>query len=117
MSASLGQEGESDADLFVELSRLGYQNLKRMPDGTVCGLLPFLFTTGLAVNVSIKTQFYDHRFCFENSHEASQSLEAWSGQGYPSGPWIKLKGIMDGEYVDKLNPEITEKEFPIRHRG
>lgn len=77
----------------------GYTDLTVI-EGKLCGLQPFVFTTGLMVG--IEPMGYNHRYCFEFEHDARNALAAWTGDGHPGGPWIKMKGIG----VDLLNPAL-----------
>ena len=86
-------------DYLREFKSEGYSDFK-LVNGKLCGLLPFVFTTGLIVG--LEPMGYDHRYCFEHEHDARNALMAWTGDGHPSGPWIKLKGIG----IDLLNPEF-----------
>lgn len=92
-------------DLQTTLLSLGYTDLRTV-DGKLCGLLRFLFTTGLVVNLD--QDGYELRYCYEHHEDAQAALAAWDGNGHPSGPWIKLKGRVDGRLVDLLNPEMQK---------
>lgn len=85
--------------LREQLEHEGYSDLVEI-NGKVCGLLPFLFTTGLMVG--LENGFYELRYCFEAEKDARAALERWDGEGHPTGPWIKAKGVN----VDLLNPNF-----------
>ena len=40
----------------------------------------------------------------EHHQDAALALQAWSGKGHPSGPWIKYKGAG----IDLLNPKLQD---------
>lgn len=83
----------------------GYTDLVELPSGELCGLMKFLFTTGLIVGL---TKYgYRVRFCYEYTNEAREALKSWDGQHYPPGNWIKAKGTDEyGDYIDELNPKV-----------
>ena len=87
-------------DVNACLEGLGYTDL-RLISGKMCGLYRFMFTTGLMVGLDAAG--YERRYCFESREDALAALEAWDGEGHPSGPWIKLKGMLNGEPVDLSN--------------
>lgn len=81
--------------------RWGYEAAKELPDGRVIGLFPFLFTTGLVVDIDERGNYNGGRYCYAKRHEALQALMQWDGVGDPPGPWIKHKG---GPAGDRSNP-------------
>lgn len=92
--------GFSPSDELIEsLAADGYTDVVRFAK-TLAGLHRFNFTTGLVVGLS--SEGYERRYCFEHESDARAALNAWDGEGHPSGPWIKCKGIG----VDLLNPEL-----------
>lgn len=86
--------------LQVTVLENGYTELREVPGQGLCGLLPFTFTW--AIVVKLTPGGYARRYCYEHHHDAAQALQAWSGAGHPSGPWIKCKGAG----IDLLNPEL-----------
>lgn len=88
------------AALEQELAELGYTGLRRVPAGQLCGLLPFVFTAALVVEVEVSG--YGRRYCYEHQADANAALQAWDGQGHPGGPWVKCKGAG----IDLLNPAL-----------
>lgn len=80
------------------ICQAAYTGVKRLADGRRCGLMSMLYTYALAVNVSL--QGHEYRYCFEHLEDAQASLQAWHGEGHPSGPWIACKG----KGVNLLNP-------------
>lgn len=88
-------------DLHEYLQLEGYTDLQ-MKAGVLCGISLFCYTTGLVVGLA--PMGYTKRYCFEHEADARSALDAWDGQGHPSGPWIKCKGAG----IDLLNPNWTE---------
>lgn len=80
---------EIDAGLLKRLHKEGYRDIRRLPTGEIAGLSRFLFTTGLCIGLD--ETGYRTRFCFEGYNDALQSLNAWDGEGFPPGWWIKQK--------------------------
>ena len=78
----------------------GYAGVREVPGQGLCGLLPFLLTW--AVVVDLTEDCYGRRYCYEHQGDAAEALKVWDGQGHPSGPWIKCKGAG----IDLLNPEL-----------
>ena len=75
-----------------------YTSVRRMPNGQRCALLQMVYTHALVVDISLDG--YGRRYCFEHRKDAEESLQAWSGEGHPGGPWIVCKGLG----VNLLNP-------------
>lgn len=96
------------ANLRTFLENLGYTDM-RIVAGKVCGLYQFMFTTGIVVGLDAAG--YERRYCFENRHDALAALKSWDGIGHPPGPWIKLKGAMNGCMVDLVNPAFGQPTF------
>lgn len=97
-------EAQDLAKLFSFLQEEDYYNLLVI-NGKVCGLHRFMFTTGLVVGLTFDS--YERRYCYETERDAGAALILWDGVEHPDGPWIKLKGTYEGEYVDLLNPALT----------
>lgn len=72
-----------------------YYGVRLLPSGEWAAIHNFLFTTGLMVGLD--RTGYRTRFCYESVPEALVALEAWDGQGWPPGYWIKQKpeGILN----------------------
>lgn len=87
-------------ELWISLEAQGYSNLRQV-NAVLCGLLPFVFTTGLMVD--LREFGYELRYCYEREDEALAALDGWDGEGHPDGPWIKCKG----RGVDLLNPALS----------
>lgn len=92
--------------LLTKLLDNGYSHLKRLPDGTICGVAPMAYTGGLFVGLDASG--YRYRYCYETVAQASEALGAWNGEGDPPGAWIVRKGL--GE--DRIGPGGTEKYEP-----
>lgn len=88
------------AELELVIDQNGYSEVRDVAGQGWCGLMQFNFTWGLVVNVTPLS--YSRRYCFEHKADAALALLSWSGQGHPSGPWIKCKGAA----IDLLNPEL-----------
>ena len=58
----------------------GYTNL-RWIDGKLCGILKFLYTYGVCVDIGEHS--YKMRFCFETKLQAVGFLEIWDGETLP----------------------------------
>lgn len=93
--------------LHTYLESFGYTDVRQIA-GKLCGLQRFLFTTGLVVG--IHQDSHEYRYCYERHEDALAALAAWDGSGQPSGPWIKLKGRINGCPVDLLNPALLANE-------
>lgn len=79
-----------------EAEQLGYSNVKYLgKERGWCGLWKMGFTTGLMVG--IEEYFYEGRYCYKHWDDAEKALNEWSGEGDPSGNWIKAKfdGVKD----------------------
>lgn len=75
-----------------------YTNVRKLPSGELAGLSRMVYTTGIIVG--LHDDGYRGRYCYENACEAQDALNAWTGEGDPSGPWIKYKG----EGGERLGP-------------
>lgn len=56
----------------------------------ICGLMDFMFTTGLIIGMD-KIGYFG-RYCYKTRQEALDALNSWDGSGDPPGSWIKYKG-------------------------
>lgn len=84
------------AAAHADMTREGYANIRRLPNGELIGTQRMMFTTGLFVGLTASG--YRTRFCYEHEGEAVAACRAWDGRGDPPGPWIKEKP------ADRLNP-------------
>ena len=97
--------GEIDPDLIAFLAEEGYIALRLMPDGSVAGVNPFIFTHGLCTRLDFGG--YHARWCYPSRDDALIALAIWSGEGDPPGPWIKQKGP-----VERRNPASKQNGAP-----
>jgi hypothetical protein len=67
-----------------------YTAVRELPTGELAGLSKMAYTTGLVVGLD--DAGYRGRYCYERACDAQDALDAWTGEGDPSGPWIKFKG-------------------------
>lgn len=80
-----------EQEFAAHLNRMGYSELRELPDGRVIGLQGMLYTTGLFVGLDRMS--YAYRYCYENYALAQTAFERWDGTDHPPGPWIKRKGL------------------------
>lgn len=92
-----------DEKLRQHLESNLYCHLRELHDGTIIGVQPQMFTTGLFVGLDWFT--YSHRFCYEHTEDAVQAAKTWNGGEYPPGPWIKRKGL----HPEVLGPGATRE--------
>lgn len=92
---------EIDPDLVACLKENGYIALRLMPDGTVAGINPFIYTYGLCTKLDFCG--YYARWCYKHPIEAMLALAEWDGEGDPPGKWIKQKGP-----VERHNPALYD---------
>lgn len=79
----------ADADLKDVLEADGYLFVRQLPTGEWAGLMRMLYTTGLYVGLDETS--WKTRFCYENAPDALIALQAWDGEGFPPGYWVKQK--------------------------
>lgn len=80
-------------EIYKYLTDAGFLDLREIPGRGICGLKPFIFTTGLCYNLQMNDfNIYDGRYCFPTFEDAFFSLKNWDGIGDPPGDWIKHKG-------------------------
>ncbi len=72
------------------LNAEGYLNVREVPGRGYCGLMRFMFTTGLIWGLS--ESGYRGRWCYATQEEAGAAFAEWDGVGDPPGRWIKYKG-------------------------
>lgn len=78
----------------------GYTEVREVPGQGWCGLLQFLLTWSVVVDLT--EDCYGRRYCYEHQEDAAKALKDWNGQGHPTGPWVKCKGAG----IDFLNPDL-----------
>lgn len=86
-------------DICEVFEAMGYQQVRVLPDGRVIGLMSFLFTVGLVVDLT--SEGYHHRYCYPDHQSGAAAIAIWDGTGDPPGPWIKRKGP-DASYSNPL---------------
>lgn len=69
--------------------RNGYYHVRTLPCG-VTALRDYLNTTDIVVG--IRGPSYLRRYSYDSPELAKRALLQWSGEGDPSGPWLKCKG-------------------------
>jgi len=85
------------------LEEQGYIGVRQCSNGVWIGVSQQLYTCALCVGLD---EFgYDRRYCYEYSVQAIKAAQEYSGEGDPSGMWIKRKG-KGGE---ALGPGVKEK--------
>jgi hypothetical protein len=67
-------------NILDELHGQGYTEI-RLIDGEFCGLMRFIFTTGVCYGLD--PTGYRGRFCFDNHMDASMFLKDWDGETPP----------------------------------
>ena len=78
------------AHLINKLNEMGYSDIRLIPGFGLCGIQQMICTFGLMV--CLMEHGHEGRFCFEHYEDARDSLKAWTGKSFPTGPWIKFKG-------------------------
>ena len=81
-------EYKAQADVFRDK---GYFHIRRLPDGTWCGLAQLMYTTGLVYGLTEHS--YSKRWCYTKREEAVIALDTWDGIGKPPGPWVAERGV------------------------
>jgi len=87
---------------IVALEAIGYEAVRRLPDGRLAGVSRLLFTFSL--HVGLAEEDYEGRYCYERMADALEACAAWDGRGDPPGPWIKAKGFPGG---DRIGPGVA----------
>jgi hypothetical protein len=67
----------------LELEREGYKNIKHFDNGDTAAIMPLLYTT--AIVAGINDCGYDDRWCYKTEKAAVDALNAWDGEGEPTG--------------------------------
>lgn len=78
-----------------KLEKEGYYALKWVDNVGWCGLFGFAFTIGLVCGLN--EYGYEFRYCYprEQAIFAAVDLKVFNGNSHPTGPWIKLKGVVE----------------------
>jgi hypothetical protein len=77
-------------DIIKYLKSEGYSEIREINSKGICGLMDFMFTTGLVIGMNEIGYF--GRYCYKTRQEALDALNKWDGSGDPPGNWIKYKG-------------------------
>jgi hypothetical protein len=85
-----------------DLEKEGYYNLREIEGRGFCGLMKFIFTTGLVIGMN-EIGYYG-RYCYSSESEALEALTQWDGENDPPGNWIKYKGFGG----DRSNPNYDK---------
>jgi hypothetical protein len=97
----------TDVDaLFKErMLAQGYFGLVKL--GAVwVGLHDYLTTRGLVVGLTDGS--YERRYCYPDRASANAALSLYTDPiAHPLGPWVKIKGALNGEIVDEFNPSFS----------
>lgn len=81
----------------------------RMITGVPVALHDYFTTTGLVVGLNAIG--YERRYCYKTQEEAVAALSSYKSVGtHPSGMWVKIKGMFNGQAVDYFNPEFLKEE-------
>lgn len=93
--------------VYQHFEAMGYFHCRSLPEGKIAANMDMLTTR--AIIVGLDSYGYERRYCYQDREEATRELERWDGTGHPGGNWIKLKGTYNGEAVDMLNPEWSQR--------
>ena len=101
-----------EKQLETTLKEEGYWELKEFEEKGICGLMNFIFTVGLVVNIDEHS--YSGRYCFERRADAIESFRNWDGKNDPPGNWIKYKGEggerRNSKYIQQKKYDATKEE-------
>lgn len=67
-----------------------YKHCRWIPGQGLCGLYPFMFTTGLCLR--IHKLGYSGRYCYPGWEDGIHDLRKWDGKSDPPGNWIRFVG-------------------------
>lgn len=73
-----------------QFEELGYIVVRQLQDGRWIGVIRMIFTTGLCIG--LHAHGYSGRYCYDRLYDAVEAAKTYTGEGDPSGPWIKYKG-------------------------
>jgi hypothetical protein len=88
----------------------GYFELRVIEGCGICGLMKFLFTTGLCEGIATNGfDSFEGRWCYPHEYllDSIMALKVWDGKKDPKGRWIKYKG-RKAEYG---NPKSIKNEI------
>ena len=81
----------------------GYIAVRRLPTGEFIGVQSLIYTTTIVVG--IHEYGYERKYYYERKLDAMNTYFDWTGEGDPSGPWIKEKR---GEVGERMNPNMKD---------
>lgn len=97
----------NDEKFIALMEKEGYRDVRRIANRGWCGLLPFIYTTGLCYGLDETGR--EGRYCYKTYLEARVALELWDGNENPIGQWLKHKGY-SGEYTKEDIETFLNKE-------
>lgn len=91
-------KGDIEFEIFefkIFLLETGYIHAKDIETQGMCGIQRIGFNWALCCSIcdDIFDIPYAYRYCYKDYSEALHDLLHWDGNGYPSGDWIKRKGV------------------------
>jgi hypothetical protein len=87
------------------IDEAGFLHPKPIPGNRWAALQPKLFTCAVATGRMGDRVGFDERWCYAAMRDARAALDAWDGQGEPSG-WIRHPTT--GRRVSRTGDEIGE---------
>lgn len=77
---------EEDIDFinFLVLEN-GYRHVRILPNNRYAAVLPLMFTSAIVIGNMHDRFGYEDRWCYHSGTEANTALEAWDGEGEPTG--------------------------------
>jgi len=76
----------TDEELIAYFTSVGYENVRKLPDGNFAGTVRLMFTTGLCIDLN--GMGHNTRFCFTEKADALRALaELKTVDDVPTG-WI-----------------------------
>ena len=102
----VGSQLDAFPALLARLRSQGYDEFRYRKE-KLCAIHSFIHTTAIVVGLSDLA--YEHRYCFEHRNDAILALRRWKVERHPPGLWTKVKGLLDSEPIDVLNPGFMTK--------
>lgn len=100
----------TEQEMIDMLALANWHSARQLADGKWVALGTFIYTTAIVVGITLDGNIgssYERRYCYPHMSDAAKALVQWDGKNHPPGPWVKLKGTYNGEFVDILNPDLT----------
>lgn len=98
MTTTTATDDEARLARIQEVAKANSCLMTKVMNGKVYGLVRFIYTTGLMVDVN--EYGYAYRYCYESHADALSDFLTWDGRGDPPGNWIKRKGGGDGDFAN-----------------